>query len=65
LLFLAIISRGKKKKKKPCHLLNPINTIAKNFPGKKSLLAIEIEKLLAPFKAAFFHLCLTPSYSAG
>jgi hypothetical protein len=52
-------------------LLNPINTIAENFLEKKaaiSLLAIELEKLLALLRAAFpllaglFQLCLTPSY---
>jgi hypothetical protein len=63
LVFLAVISR----EKEPCHLLNPINTIAEIFLGKTAIniLAIKLEKLLAPFKAALLQLCLIPSYSAG
>jgi hypothetical protein len=52
LSFLALISREKAF----CSLLNPINTIAEIFLGKKkaiSLFTIELEKLLAPLRAAF------------
>jgi hypothetical protein len=51
LLFITVISR----EKTPCHLLNQIHTIAEIFLGKTtiSLLAIELEQLLAPLREVF------------